>query len=198
MKIILASQSLRRKELMDQFKIPYEIMVSDIDETLKKELSIEEQPQYLAYQKAKTVWERTIHVGDRIIIGCDTIVVKNGKLYGKPQSRDEAIANFREFSGSKQKVITGYSILIQNQGKKEEECGSDKAYITFHEMTEEDIAICLEKENVFDKAGGYNIVSFSGVYLKRIEGNIPTVMGLPMDKIYQILKKYQVLSDQNN
>ena len=94
MKIILASQSPRRKELMDLLNINYEIIVSNADETLEKGLTIEEQAKKLSYIKAKTVFDKTS--GDRIVIGSDTMVVKNGKIYGKPKDNQDAFKMLKE------------------------------------------------------------------------------------------------------
>ena len=89
MKIILASQSPRRKELMDLLKVRYEIIPSKVDETLEEGLSIIEQSKRLAYIKAKEIFNKT--EGDRIIIGSDSMVIKNGKIYGKPKDEKDAI-----------------------------------------------------------------------------------------------------------
>lgn len=88
MKIILASGSPRRKELLDLIKVKYEVIPSNADETLTKGLSLEEQSKVLAYKKAKSIFDKT--QGDRIVIGADTLVVKNGKTYGKPKDLNEA------------------------------------------------------------------------------------------------------------
>ena len=89
MRIILASKSPRRKELMDLLGIDYEIIVSNVDETLEEGLSLEEQSKRLAFIKAKAVFDKI--EGDKIVIGSDTIVVKDGKIYGKPKDREDAI-----------------------------------------------------------------------------------------------------------
>ena len=94
MRIILASQSPRRKELLSLIVPKFEIMVSNQEETLNEELSVEEQVTEIAYAKAKNVYDRT--EGDRIVIGSDTIVTKNGKIYGKPKNRNHAKEMIRE------------------------------------------------------------------------------------------------------
>lgn len=194
MKVILASQSPRRKQLMDQLNIPYEIIVSGIDETLKEGLTLEEQSKELAYRKGKAVYDRTKDRKDRIIISSDTMCLKDGILYGKPKTEQQAIQNFREFSGKQQQVINSLCILVEKNGKLEKYDDYNVSTITFAKMDEQDIQICLRNENVYDKAGGFHILGFSGIYLDKIEGNITGVLGLPMNIVYQVLKKYQVFN----
>lgn len=193
MKVILASQSPRRKELMDRLHISYDVIVSGADETLQEGLSVEEQSKRLAYIKGQTVYERTKQMGDRIIISSDTMCLKDGILYGKPKTRQEAIRNFKEFSGKEQEVVTSLAIFIEKEGTLEVIQEVNRTKVTFTTMSEEDIQICLANEEVYDKAGGYHINGFSGVYIEKIEGNIMTVLGLPLYKVYEVLKKYHVI-----
>ena len=111
MKIILASGSSRRKELLEMMGLDFEVKVSNCDETFEKGLSIEEQSKRLAYIKAKTVFDET--TGDRIVIGSDTMVLKDGKIYGKPHNREEAIDMLSELNNSIHQVITSICVLSQ-------------------------------------------------------------------------------------
>ena len=111
MRIILGSKSARRRELMDLFVPNYEIIVSNADETLEEGLSIEEQCKKLGYIKAKAVFDET--EGDRIVIGSDTMVVKDGILYGKPKDFEEAVEMLNTLKNTKHQVITSLAILIQ-------------------------------------------------------------------------------------
>lgn len=192
MKVILASQSPRRKELMDSLQIPYEVIISHVDETLEQGLSIEEQSKRLAYIKAKAVYEQTKDDGDRIIIGSDTMCLKDGKLYGKPKTQEEAIKNFREFSQKEQEIVNGLAILIEKDGKLEIQKEFEKSKVVFSKMDEEDIRLCLEKENVYDKAGGYHVTGFSGLFISKIGGNLASVLGFPLYPIYKVLKKHHI------
>ena len=127
MKIILASGSPRRKELLELITPKFEVLVSGIDEKLKEGLTLQEQVERLAYIKAKDIYEKTN--GDRIIIGSDTIVTKNGKIYGKPKDRNHAKQMIKELlEGDKtHSIITGLSVIIEKDG----EC---KEYKTFDEV----------------------------------------------------------------
>lgn len=110
MKIILASASPRRKELMDLMEVPYQVIPSQFDEKRDESLDPEKQVEKLAYGKAKDVLDRT--TGDRIIIGCDTLVYKDGKFYGKPKTEDVARKMLEELKDAYHEVITGLSIFI--------------------------------------------------------------------------------------
>ena len=118
MKIILASGSPRRKELLDLIKVKYEVIPSNADETLTKGLSLEEQSKELAYKKAKSIFDKT--QGNRIVIGADTLVVKNGKTYGKPKDLNEAKQMLLELNNDVHQVITSLAILVEKEKKQEE------------------------------------------------------------------------------
>lgn len=188
MKIILASQSPRRKELMDFLNINYEIIVSNADETLEKGLTIEEQAKRLSYIKAKTVFDKTS--GDRIVIGSDTMVVKNGKIYGKPKDNQDAFKMLKELKNTKHQAITGLAILVEKDGKYEEYLDYDMAEVYFKDMTDEEITNWINTGKALDKAGAYAVQDEFIVFFEKINGNYSTVMGLPIHKVYDVLKKY--------
>ncbi len=187
MKIILASKSPRRKELLDLLNLEYEIKVSDIDETLEPNLSVQEQAKRLSYIKAKTVFEQTS--GDRIVIGSDTMVIKNNKIYGKPKNEEDAFHMLEQLKNTKHDVITGLTILVEKDGKYEEYITYDMAEVYFKDMTKEEIEKWLKTGKAMDKAGAYAIQGEFMVFIEKINGNYSTVMGLPIHKVYDILKK---------
>ena len=186
MKIILASQSPRRKELMSLAGFNYKIIVSNADETFEKGLSIEEQSKRLAYIKAKTVFDKT--TGDRAIIGSDTMVIKENKVYEKPKNRQEAIKMLTELQGSKHTVFTSLAILIEKNKNYKEYIELSKADVFFKKMTKEEIENYIDTENPYDKAGGYAIQSSFCKFVEKINGDYFTVVGLPIGKVYDILK----------
>lgn len=194
MKVILASQSPRRKELMDLFKIPYEVIVSNSQEQVDRDLPIEEQSKRISWEKANLVFQKTTQMKDRVIIACDTMCVLEGKSYGKPKNKDQAIQYFKEFSGKTQEVISSLTILVETKGTLEMFQDLEKTKVTFRAMTKEEILSCLEKEDVYDKAGGYHILSYSGIFIEKIEGNLMNVIGIPMEKVYKVLKQYHLIS----
>ena len=188
MRIILASNSPRRRELLDLIKANYEVIPSNEDETLKENLPLEEQYKRLAYIKAKSVFNKTN--GERIVIGADTLVVKDGKIYGKPKNLNDAKHMLLELNNNMHQVITSVAVLIEKNGKIEENVFSDITNVYIGKMTEKEIEEYISKEEVLDKAGSYAIQSSFSKHVEKIEGNYTTVLGLPIHKVYEILKKY--------
>lgn len=190
MRIILASQSPRRKELLALIAPKFEVMVSNQEEMFNNTLSVEEQVTEIAYTKAKNVYDRTN--GDRIIIGSDTIVTKNGKIYGKPKDRNHAKEMIKELiTGEKvHKIITGLSILIEENGILKEYKTYDTVNVYLKDMTDEEIEKWLDTGNAMDKAGAYGIQNEFCVHVEKIEGNYTTALGLPTHKVYDIIKEY--------
>ena len=189
MRVILASKSPRRKELMDLLDIDYEIIVSNADETLEEGLSFEEQSKRLGYIKAKAVFDETS--GDRIVIGSDTMVMKDGKLYGKPKDREDAIRMLNELKNDKHQVFTSLGILVQKGDKYEEYIDCDITDVYFSDISEMEIERWVDSGEAYDKAGAYGIQSSKfAVFIDKIDGNYSTVVGLPINKLYNILKKY--------
>ncbi len=198
MKIILASASPRRKELLKLIVPEFEIIVSNIDETLQQNLTVQEQAKRLAYIKAKDIYEKTKGQGDRLIIGSDTIVAKNGKIYGKPKSEQHAKEMIKELlQGDRiHSVITGLSIIVEKEGQYKEYKTYDEVKVFLKEMTEQEIEKWINTGNAMDKAGAYGIQTEFSVHVEKIEGNYTTVVGLPTHKVYDIIKKEKALEQQ--
>lgn len=187
MKIILASKSPRRQELLKMLNIDYEVVVSDKEEIKKENLSQLENCQEISYQKAVDVLEKT--KGDRIIISCDTIVVKNNKIYGKPKTREEAYSMLSLLSGTSHEVISCLT-LIKVKGKKQEVYKTyDKGIVYLDELTDSEIYDWIDSSNPYDKAGAYAIQESFAKHISRIEGDYYSIVGLPLNKLYHILKQ---------
>ncbi len=188
MKIILASQSQRRKDLMDLLKIKYEVIESSIDEKLEAGLLIEEQSKKLGYIKAKAVFDKT--QGDRIVIGSDTIVVKENEIFGKPKDKKDAKRILDIINNTNHTVMTSLAVLVQEDDKYTEYIDCDKTEVYIRKMTNEEIDEWIEEGEPYDKAGAYTIQSKFGAFINRIEGSYFTILGLPIHKLYDIIKKY--------
>jgi len=188
MKVILASKSPRRKELMDLLGIDYEIMVSEVDEILEEGLTLEEQSKKLGYIKAKAVFDKTS--GDRIVIGSDTLVVKDAKLFGKPKDRENAINMIEDLKNDKHQVITSIAILVEKDGKYEEYLDCDITDVYVSDMSKEEIEAWVDLGKAYDKAGAYAIQLEFAKYIEKIDGNYESIVGLPLNKVYKILKQY--------
>lgn len=190
MKIILASQSPRRKELLKLIVPTFEIIVSNQKEILNDELSVEEQVKQIAYDKAKNVYDRTKNKGDRIVIGSDTIVTKNGKIYGKPKNRKHAKEMIKELitENKMHKIITGLCVLVEKEGILKEYKTYDEVKVYLKDITDEEIEKWLNTGNAMDKAAAYGIQNEFCVYVEKIEGNYTSALGLPTHKLYDIIK----------
>ena len=188
MKIILASQSPRRKELMDLMGLNYEVIVIHADETFEDGLTIDEQSKRLGYIKAKAVFDKT--QGDRIVIGSDTMVLKGNEVLEKPKNKEDAIRMLNLLKNTDHRVITSLTVLIQDGDKYTEYVDYDIAKVYFKDMSEKEILKWIEEGNPYDKAGGYAIQSKFGVFVDKIEGNYFTVVGLPIHKLYDVIKNY--------
>lgn len=188
MKIFLASQSAIRKELLKQMGYEFDVLVSHADETLEEGLTLEEQSKRLAYIKAKTVFDETS--GDRIVIGADTMIIKNGILYGKPKDKDDAIKMLKMLKNTEHKAITSICVLVEKDGKYEEYLDYDTTKVFFKDMTDKEILYWIEVGNPYNKAGAYALQSPFCAFVDKVEGNFTTVQGLPTHKLYDILKQY--------
>jgi septum formation protein len=183
--IVLASQSPRRRQLLEWAEVPFEVIVQSTDENFPGHLAVDEVPVHIARQKAIAVRER-IKNGS-IIIAADTIVVLGNEIIGKPADRDHAIRILSQLSGQKHQVITG--VVIMNE--KKEIAFADITDVWFHELTREQISFYVDKYKPYDKAGAYAIQEWIGVTgIKSIRGDFYNVMGLPVSRVVQELKKF--------
>ena len=181
-KVILASASPRRKEIMDMLGIDYEVVVSSIDETMDDTLSIEERTMEIARKKALDVLSCN---QECLVIGSDTIVEVDGRILGKPHSISEAEEMIRLISGRSHRVMTALAMVSQD----EEYVVCDVANVHFIEVPEEEIKQYVLTEEPYDKAGRYAIQGWAGVYISSIEGSFYTVMGLPLHLVYEKLSE---------
>jgi septum formation protein len=180
--IILASASPRRKQLLQQAEIDFEIVVSNTDETYPANLVINKVPNYIAKQKAIAV-QPSVN-SEAIIIAADTIVVIDNEILGKPIDAQNALEILKKLNGKTHHVITGVCIL--KNGEMTEL--SDTTAVTFHSLTDLQLQYYIHKYNPYDKAGAYAIQEWIGVVgIKRIDGCFYNVMGLPVSKILQYL-----------
>lgn len=189
MKIILASQSPRRRELLETMGIKnYEVIVSKVEETMDNTLPVKEQVKQLSYRKSVSVWNQT--QGDRIVIGSDTIVEKNNKIYGKPKDKKDAIKMLKEFSNSRVNIITGIAVLIESNGiiTKHIDCDLSEVYIK--SITDEEIEKWLNTGNAWDKAGAFGVQCEFCVHIDKIVGNYDAILGLPTSMLYDFIKDY--------
>jgi septum formation protein len=182
-KYILASASPRRKQLLEWAEIDFEVIVAHSDESFPPHLSAEEVAIHIAQNKARAVRDK---IGNaRLIIAADTIVVLENEIIGKPLDRRNAIDILSKLSGKTHKVITGVAIL-----GAEEKYFADVTEVEFNQLSQKEIEFYIDKYQPYDKAGAYAIQEWIGVIgIKRINGDFYNVMGLPVSKVVQALKK---------
>jgi len=185
-KIILASQSPRRKQLLEWAEVPFEIVIKETDESYPGGLKVDEVAVHIARNKALAVQD--IVVPGSVILAADTIVVLNERIIGKPKSREDALSILHDLSGNKHAVITG--VVIRQHEK--EIAFADTTDVYFNELTHGQIEFYVDKYKPFDKAGAYAIQEWIGVIgIKSVNGDFYNVMGLPVSRVVRELAKFQ-------
>lgn len=186
-KIILASQSPRRKQLLEWAEIHFDIISSGIDETWPDGMDAEDVPVYIARNKARDVQknEAIKKYDPQIpIVAADTVVVIDDRILGKPQDREDAIAMIHSLSGRSHRVITGVVIV---QGDREY-AFADTTVVDFYDLTQQQIENYVDQYKPFDKAGSYAIQEWIGVVgIKGVQGDFYNVMGLPVSRVVRLL-----------
>ena len=183
-KIILASQSPRRKQLLEWAEITFNIIVSETDESFPPDLSFEEAAIHIARNKALAVEQRNTE--GLPVLAADTIVVCEGEILGKPVDREDAIRMLKKLSGKLHQVITGVTILYGNR----EISFADSTSVQFHTLNDEQVSYYVDQYQPYDKAGAYAIQEWIGVTgIKSINGDFYNVMGLPVSRVIQALNQ---------
>ena len=186
--IILASSSPRRQEILKLLNIPFKVIIPNIDETISSAIEPEEIPEFLAREKVTAVIHSLPPQQEILwILGADTIILKEGKIFGKPDSRAQAEAFLREFSGNTHQVIT--SVVLYNGRKKTFVSKNAVTKVTFSELSDKEINWYLDTEEWHGAAGGYRIQSLASCFIKSIEGTQSCVTGLPIFELYDMFKE---------
>ena len=186
--IILASSSPRRQEILKLLNIPFKVIIPNIDETISSAIEPEEIPEFLAREKVTAVIHSLPPQQEILwILGADTIILKEGKIFGKPDSRAQAEAFLREFSGKTHQVIT--SVVLYNGRKKTFISKNAVTKVTFSELSDKEINWYLDTEEWHGAAGGYRIQILASCFIKSIEGTQSCVTGLPIFELYDMFKE---------
>ena len=185
-KIILASNSPRRKELLSGLDVDFEVRVlAGIDESYPASLPTMQIAEYISKKKA-AAYRETMAV-DELVITADTVVILGDEVMGKPKDDAEACRMLRELSGQTHQVITGVTLTTMER----QISFSVKTDVTFKELTNEEIHYYVEKYHPMDKAGAYGIQEWIGhIGVTGLSGSFYNVMGLPMQRIYEALKMF--------
>ncbi len=201
MKIILASASPRRRELLAQIGLDFEVMVSRVDENITQTnapLVVEE----LSCRKAEAVLaqlEETAQAvpasdgeaaGEVLVIGSDTVVAVGDRILGKPSCADEAARMLSLLAGNTHEVYTGVTLLYKNPEGVQRRTFHDTTRVTFYPMSGREISDYVSTGDCMDKAGAYGIQGFCARYIKGIEGDYNNVVGLPVGRLYQEAREW--------
>ncbi|HEY4147425.1 MAG TPA: Maf family nucleotide pyrophosphatase [Chitinophagaceae bacterium] len=184
-RIVLASQSPRRKQLLEWAEVPFDIIVEAIDEWYPDTMPAAEVPVFIARNKALAVKNKLRE--NRLVLTADTVVVLEGKVIGKPRDREDAIGILTELAGRRHEVVTGVVLV---KGDKEL-AFADTTEVWFHKLTTEQVTFYVDKYKPYDKAGAYAIQEWIGVVgIKSIRGDFYNVMGLPVSRVVQALENF--------
>jgi septum formation protein len=186
-KIVLASRSPRRQQLLLELGLKFDVKIKEYDETYPEGLNGEEIARFVAYGKAASFINEISH--NEIIIAADTIVWCNDKVLGKPLNHEDATYILKEISGNTHEVITGVSLRSQSKVLT----FSESTKVTFETITEEEIYYYIEKYRPYDKAGAYGIQEWIGIIAcSHIDGSYFNVVGLPVQRLYKELQLFIV------
>jgi len=185
--IILASSSPRRQEILKMLHIPFRVIIPNIDETVIAAIETEQVPELLAREKVTEVIH-SLPAKQEIawILGADTIVFCNNKVYGKPQSQEEAFEFLKTFQNNTHSTIT--ALALYNGKTKDIVTKVCRTEVTFAPMTDDEIQWYVDTGEWHGAAGGYRIQSLASCFIKKIEGSYSNVIGLPIFELYDILK----------
>lgn len=197
MRIILASASPRRRELLGQIGIEFEIHVSNVEEKVTavepaavvEELSRQKAEAVLASLEEET--EEGFSMEDVLVVGADTVVALEGQILGKPSDSDHALAMLRRLSGNVHEVYTGVTLLCRKKnGTVQRKVFHERTKVEFFFLTEAEIQGYVQSGECMDKAGAYGIQGIFARYVRGIEGDYNNVVGLPVGRLYQEAKEW--------
>ncbi len=186
-KIILASQSPRRKQLLKQLGLKFEVRPSEYEEDMSARKDPYELVKFLALNKAKDVIK---HYKNAIIIGSDTIIIHKNHIIGKPRDKDQARKMLRCLSGNEHEVATGFAVIDTENNKIINDFNTAK--VKFRELSDQEIEDYVNTGEPLDKAGSYGIQSKGAILIESVKGDYFSVVGLPIGKIYLALRELNI------
>ncbi|BFO65587.1 Maf family protein [Chryseobacterium sp. KCF3-3] len=187
MKLLLASQSPRRKELLSSLGFEFEVVKIDCEEIIPENIKIEEAAAYLSDLKASAF--RDLEAGE-VLLTADTVVAIDNQILGKPKDEEDAFTMLQSLSGRTHQVYTGITIKTANKSFTE----TDVADVTLDKLSEEEITYYIQNYKPFDKAGSYGVQEWLGMAkITSLTGSYYTIMGLPTHLVYKILKESSLI-----
>ncbi len=192
--IILASASPRRQEILKLLNIPFKVIIPDIDEVAPEGMLPEKVPEYLAAKKVDAV-ARSLPTGSELpwILSADTVIILDGKIYGKPESQEDAVEYLKTLQGKTHKAVTG--IALYNGNLHYVSTRTSVTKVTFAPMSQEEIDWYIGTGDWHGAAGAYRIQGLASCFIKKIDGTNSSVVGLPIFELYDMLKEqgYSIL-----
>ncbi len=183
--LILASKSPRRRQLLEEAGFTFTVCGLEVDEDFPSDMPVEEVAEYLARRKAQA--GRHLIQGDEILLSADSVVIREGRIYNKPEDYADAFRMLRLLSGAQHTVITGVCLLAAER----EHSFSERSEVFFEPLTDEEIDFYIRRYQPFDKAGAYGVQDWIGLCkVSRIEGSYANVMGLPVHRVYAELLSF--------
>lgn len=183
MEIILASGSPRRRELLQYIYADFKVITADVDETAPFGISVFELPEYLSKIKCEAVAENN---QNSLVIGADTVVICENRVYGKPRDKQDAFNMLKSLSGKAHSVVTGCTIA--NNGKYN--TFSQKTEVKFYDLSDDDIMRYIDTGEPMDKAGAYGIQGYGSLLIEGIDGDYFNVVGLPTARLKREIERF--------
>ncbi|HEY8549704.1 MAG TPA: Maf family protein [Vicinamibacterales bacterium] len=180
-RLVLASASPRRAELLSAAGFDFTVRPSDVDESVRPGEAPEDYVRRLALEKA-----RHVAAPGELVLGADTAVVVDGDLLGKPRSREEAAGMLRRLSGRAHEVLTGVALVAGDR----EAVDLSRTTVHVHPISEEEIAWYVATPEPYDKAGGYAVQGLASRFIARLDGSYSNVVGLPVDLVYRLMRTF--------
>lgn len=187
-RLILASGSPRRKELLEQIGAEFEILPAKGEEVITSTIP-EQVVMELSAQKVEEVAGHYEEESEIVILGADTVVAYENKILGKPKDEADAVRMLQMLSGNTHSVFTGVTLIIKRNGKSEKQSFFAETKVTMYQMTEQQIQAYVATGEPMDKAGAYGIQGKCAIYIEKITGDYNNVVGLPVALVYQNLVK---------
>lgn len=184
-RILLASGSPRRKELLTQMGCLFEVCKSEAEEVITS-TNPEEVVMELSSQKGEDVFSKT--TGDVCVIGADTVVAVDGNILGKPADEEDAVSMLKKLQGNSHFVYTGVSLFVRENQAETKQTFFEKTEVVFYPMSEEEIKTYVQSKEPMDKAGAYAIQGLCAKFIKEIRGDYYNVVGMPISRLYQEVK----------
>lgn len=191
--LILASKSPRRREILHQMGIPFIVSAVEIDETVHYRKSVRLSVMNVARQKAE---EAASAFSNGLVLGVDTVVSFNGRVLGKPENAEQARSYLRMLSGNQHEVLSGITVYDTGMGIGRSECSVST--VQFSKMSADEIDSYIDGGEWADKAGAYAIQGRAALHILSIEGSYHNIVGLPVEKLYTLLKGFTYFRSDGN